>query len=167
MKEWYKSAAYCAPPPAQVNLDRITTDTVVLYLHVPPPGENTTIFFDPFSVDDLLPVEDNIEWAVKSLRSNHSVGPFSMRANHLQQWLQEAQNAEEEAAAANAEEAGDTDSVTETGVEAEAETDMAVMIETTEMVVTDTTVMEPPALSHFQKEVELVQAALQEWQLAE
>ena len=59
-----------APPPAQVTLKRIMAERVELYSYVPPPGANIPISVEPFPMDNLVPTEDNNEWAVKLLR-NH------------------------------------------------------------------------------------------------
>ena len=58
-------------------------------------GENIPISVDPLLVDDSVPTEDNIEWAVRRLMDNHSGGPSGMRVEHLQQWLWEARKVEE------------------------------------------------------------------------
>ena len=46
-------------------------------------GTNIPIYVKPFAVDDLLPTEDKIEWAVTRLRNHCSVGPSGMRSEHL------------------------------------------------------------------------------------
>ena len=56
---------------------------VDLYRYVPPPGENIPISVDPFPVDDLLPTEEDIEWAVTQLRNHYSGGPSKMRDEYL------------------------------------------------------------------------------------
>ena len=60
MKWWYKVAANCAPPPAQVTLKHITEERVTLYHQVPPLGENIPIYIEPFQVGYLVPMEDKI-----------------------------------------------------------------------------------------------------------
>ena len=65
MKGWYWAAVNCAPPPAWVTLERTTEEQVDLYSYMSPPGENISISVDPFLVDDSVPTEDEIEWAVK------------------------------------------------------------------------------------------------------
>ena len=83
IKGWYKAAVDCAPPPARVTLEQITAERVALYSYVPPPGENIPISIRPFLVDESVPEEDEIEWAVKRLCNNRSRGPSGMRAEHL------------------------------------------------------------------------------------
>ena len=65
LKGWYKAVVDRAPPLAQVTLKQITAERVELYRYFPPPGTNNPIFVEPFLVDDLLPTEEDIEWAVK------------------------------------------------------------------------------------------------------
>ena len=74
LKGWYRAVVYSAPPPTWVNLERITTERVDLYSYVPPPGANIPIFVEPFLVDDSVPTEDKIEWAVKRLQNHRSGG---------------------------------------------------------------------------------------------
>ena len=74
IKGWYKDAVDRAPPPAQVTLRRITAERVALYSYVPPPGENIPISISPFQVDNSVPEEGEIKWAVKRLRNNRSGG---------------------------------------------------------------------------------------------
>ena len=62
-----------------------------LHRHIPPPGENISIYVDPLPLDELVPMEDDIKWEVRKLRDNGSSSPSGIRAEHLQQWLWEAQ----------------------------------------------------------------------------
>ena len=74
IKGWYKAAVDCAPPPARVTLKRIMAERVELYSYVPPTGKNIPISVQLLPVEDSVPVEDKIEWAVKRLRNNRSWG---------------------------------------------------------------------------------------------
>ena len=75
MKGWYWSAVDHTPPPAWVNLKWITSEIVDLYRYLPPLGENIPVSVEPFPVEDLVPMEDDIKWAVKRLRNHQSWGP--------------------------------------------------------------------------------------------
>ena len=74
IKGWYKAAVDRALPPARVTLERVTVERVDLYRYVPPPGTNIPISVQPLPVDNSVPTEDNIEWAVKLLRNHRSGG---------------------------------------------------------------------------------------------
>ena len=87
IKGWYRVAFNCALPPAQVTLDRITAKWVELYSYVPPLGANILISAETFPLDNSVPTEDKIEWAVKLLRNPCSGGPPGMRAEHLKRWM--------------------------------------------------------------------------------
>ena len=63
-----------APLPDRVTLKRITAERVALYRYLPPPGTNIPISVKRFPVDDSVPKEDKIKWAVKQLRNNCSGG---------------------------------------------------------------------------------------------
>ena len=63
-------------------------ERVDLYSYVPPLGDNITVSIDPFLMDDSVPTEDNIEWAVKRLCNHCSRGSSGMRAKHLRGWLE-------------------------------------------------------------------------------
>ena len=109
---WYKAAVDRAPPPARDTIERITAERVALYSHVPPPGDNIPVAIKPFMVEDSVPEEGEIEWAVKHLRNNRSGGPSRMRADHIKGWLAAAQIAEK---AGNAAEGEKRATETETG----------------------------------------------------
>ena len=63
-----------ALPPTQVILKRITAEWVDLYSYVTSPGANIPISVEPFLVDDSIPTEDEIEWAVKRLQNHRFRG---------------------------------------------------------------------------------------------
>ena len=84
---WYKAAVDRTPPPARVMLKRIMADKVALYSRVPPPGDSIPVEIEPFEVEDKVPDEGGIEWAVKRLRNNCSGWPSRMRVEHLKGWL--------------------------------------------------------------------------------
>ena len=56
---------------------------VDLYSYVPPPGVNIPIFVETFPVDDSVPMEDEIEGAVKRLQNHRSGGASGMQDKHL------------------------------------------------------------------------------------
>ena len=53
-----------------------------------------------FPLEESIPTEVEIEWAVKRLRNNRSGGASGMRAEHLKGWSVAARNKEKEQAAA-------------------------------------------------------------------
>ena len=75
---------------------QITTERVELYSYVPPPGKNIHIFVQPLPVEDSVPTEDNIEWAVTQLRNHRSGGSSGMPEEHLKRWLAAARKAEKD-----------------------------------------------------------------------
>ena len=68
-----------------------------LYRHVPPPGDNIPVSVEPSQLEDSVPTEDKIEWAVKWLRNHFSRGGSRAREEYLKWWLSEARNEEAEA----------------------------------------------------------------------
>ena len=84
---WYKAAVNHTPPPARVTLKRIGADRVTFYSRVPPPGDNIPVTIEPFEVEESVPEEGEIEWAVKRLRNNRSGGMLRMREEHIKGWL--------------------------------------------------------------------------------
>ena len=99
IKGWYRSAVDRALPLAWVTLESITAERVDLYIYVPPPGENISIYVETFPVDDLVPIEDDIKWAVKRLQNHRSGGDFGVWSEHLKGWLAAARKKEKEEAA--------------------------------------------------------------------
>ena len=67
LKGWYWDTVDHTPPPAQVTLKQIAVERVELYNYVLPPGVNIPIYVETLLVGDLVPTEDDIEWAVKRL----------------------------------------------------------------------------------------------------
>ena len=96
LKGWYWDVANRAPPPAQVNLKRITAERVDLYSYVPPLGDNISVAVEPFPVDYSVPMEDNIDWAVTQLHNHLFRWPSGMRAEHLKGWIAAARKKEKE-----------------------------------------------------------------------
>ena len=82
-----KAAVDCAPPPARITLDPIMAEIVALYSRVPLPRDNIPVELEPFEVENAVPEEGGIEWAVKRLRNNRSRGPSQMRADQIKGWL--------------------------------------------------------------------------------
>ena len=83
MKGWYWGAINRMPPPARVTLERITVERVDLYCHIPTHMENIPVSVEPFQVDEMVPTEDNIEWAVKRQPKHRSTPPSGMHTEHL------------------------------------------------------------------------------------
>ena len=109
-----------ASPTARITIDQITAERVALHHHIPPLGENTPIPVDPLPVDYSVPIEENIEWAVRRLRDNCSGSPSIIRVEHLQQWLWEVRKSEEDTVAVTG---ATKEADTETVKEAETEMD--------------------------------------------
>ena len=112
-----------------------------MYIYVPPPGVNIPISVNNFLVDNLVPTEDDIEWAVKRLHNHCSRGPSGMQAEHLKGWLAAARNKEKEEA--------------------------AVGEENTEGNMYGGKYTEPTDASNWDRVVDLVQTAFREGRLAE
>ena len=125
IKGWYNAAFDRALPPARVTLERITAERVELYSYVLPPGKNIPTSVHPFPVEDSVPTEDEIKWAVKRLCNNRSGGPSRMQAEHLRRWLATAQKAEKDKETAGKEEAATTTERVRTEISvAQKETDL-------------------------------------------
>ena len=97
-----------ALPLARFTIERITANRVALYSYVPLPGENIPISIKPFLVEDSVPEEGEIKWAVKRLSNNRSGGALGMRAEHLKRWLAVERKAEKDRETAGNEEAATT-----------------------------------------------------------
>ena len=87
MKGWYRAAVDRALPPAWFNLYCIMAERVDLYRYVPPPGGNILISVETFLVEESVPTEDDIDWAVKQLCNHRSRGGSGMRAGYIKGWL--------------------------------------------------------------------------------
>ena len=100
MRGWYREEVDHALPPAQITLKRITVDHKKLYCAVPPSGETIPTSVPPSKIEDSVPTEEEVKWAVQRLWGHWLGGPSRMRAENLQEWMWEHREAE---AAAEAE----------------------------------------------------------------
>ena len=60
------------------------------------PGDTISVTIEPFVVEDGVPTEAEVEWAVKHLRNNCARGLSRMRAEDLKGWLAAARRDEKE-----------------------------------------------------------------------
>ena len=67
LQGWYKAAVDRALPPARATIKRIMAERVTLYSRVTPPGDRIPVDIAPFAVEDGVPEEAEVEWAVKRL----------------------------------------------------------------------------------------------------
>ena len=96
LQGWYKVTVDRPPPPARATLARVTAERTTLYSRVTPPGDTIPVTIAPFTVEDGVPSEAEVEWAVKRLRNNRVGGPSRMRAEDLKGWLAAARRDEKE-----------------------------------------------------------------------
>ena len=61
-----------------------------------PPGDNIPVTIQTFAVEDGVPTEAEIEWAVKRLRNNRAGGPSRMWAEDMKGWIAAARRGEKE-----------------------------------------------------------------------
>ena len=93
---WYKATVDRPTPPARATLKRVTAERAKLYSRVPPPGDTIPVTIETCVVEDGVPTEAEIEWAVKRLRNNRAGGASRMRAEDLKGWLAAARRGEKE-----------------------------------------------------------------------
>ena len=91
---WYKAAVDYALPPARATLKRITAKRFALYSRVRLPGDSFLVDIEPFEVEDGVPDEGEIKWAVKRLHKNRARGLSRMREEQLKGWLVAARRGE-------------------------------------------------------------------------
>ena len=68
MQGRHRDAVDRPPPLARVAIGTITEEQVDMYLHVPPSGHPTPVEVQPFLIEDYIPEEEEIAWAVCRLR---------------------------------------------------------------------------------------------------
>ena len=96
LQGWYKAEVDRPPPPARATLKRVTAERAKLYSRVPPPGYTILVTIEPFEVEDGVPTEAEVEWAVKRLQNNRAGGPSRMQAEDLKGWLAAARRGDKE-----------------------------------------------------------------------
>ena len=119
IRGWHQEAVDHDPPLARVTLERITAERKELYRTVPPQGDTIPISVPPSSIDDSIPTEEEVEWAVMRLRGHRLGGSSQMRTEYLREFLREHRS--EEAAKEKAKEAK-AEAEAEAEVEVEGET---------------------------------------------
>ena len=67
---------------------------------MPLPGDIIAVDIEPFAVEDRVPEEGEIEWAVKRLQNNRAEGALQMRAEDLKGWFAAARRGKKEGRAA-------------------------------------------------------------------
>ena len=70
MRVWYKDAVDRPPPPTRLALTTMTSEREELYRYFPSPGEPIPVGELPFSVDDGIPEDEYIAWAVRIILLN-------------------------------------------------------------------------------------------------
>ena len=71
------------------RLQKVTNDCIELYLKSLPP-DCLPIVIAPFDIDDVVPEPDKIIDQIRGLRNGESPEPSNIRAEHLNEWVQEA-----------------------------------------------------------------------------
>ena len=62
------------PLPSRLAIAIMTAECVGMYRHVPSPGHPIPVGLQPFPVEDYIPEEEDIAWAVRCLEKfNHIV----------------------------------------------------------------------------------------------
>ena len=79
-----------SPPPVRVTIKHMTVDRVDLYRHIPLPGRPIPVVITPFPVEEYLPGNEDISWAVCRICLNRSRGLSGLQEEHLRTWLGEA-----------------------------------------------------------------------------
>ena len=75
----YKDAMDRPPPPSGVAIATMTEERVNIYQNVPPPREPIPVGDLPFLVDNTIPEDEEIGWAVRRLGLNRLGSPLGMR----------------------------------------------------------------------------------------
>ena len=96
LQGWYKAAVDRAPPPARATLKQVRAERAKLYSRVPPLGNTIPVTIEPFVVEDGVPTEVEVEWAVERLQNNRAGGASRTRAEDLKGWLAAARRGEKE-----------------------------------------------------------------------
>ena len=68
-------------------LKRVMVERVTLYSRILPPGDSILVNIETFEVEDGVPTEAEIEWAVKRLLNNRAGGASRVREEDLKGWL--------------------------------------------------------------------------------
>ena len=67
----------------------MTNDRIKLYSKSLPP-DRIPVLVAPFDIDDVVPEPSEIMEAVRRLRNGKAPGPSKVRAEHFEEWVEEA-----------------------------------------------------------------------------
>ena len=66
--------------PSRVTIELIAAERVDIYCHIPSSSKTTPLGVNPFPVDDSIPENEDISWAVCRIHLNLSGVQLGMRA---------------------------------------------------------------------------------------
>jgi hypothetical protein len=87
----YKHASGRGSKPSHQDSKNMEVEYTALYKCTPSTCEPVPVMVDLFEVNDDVPSGEDIEDAVLSLKPRKEPGPTRIRAEHLKEWLREAQ----------------------------------------------------------------------------
>jgi len=90
IRRWFIKVEDRPLPPSREDLQKVTNDCIKLYTKSLPP-DRIPILVAPFDIDDVVPEPDEIADAIRGLRNGKAPGPSQVRAEHLKEWVEEAE----------------------------------------------------------------------------
>jgi exonuclease III len=91
LQAWYKHASGKGSKPSHADLESTSAEFQALYTQKTPPGDPIPICVAPFEIDDNVSDERKIADIVSLLRWGNPLGPSGIRAEHLREWLNAAE----------------------------------------------------------------------------
>ena len=92
LKRWYWNASAQAPNPSWTDMEKVRGDFHTLYQREEPhpPGLHLAIHVDPAKAKDDIPLEAEVEAAVRRLRQHRAGGHTQLCVEHFKQWRKES-----------------------------------------------------------------------------
>ena len=84
---WYQEAKVCQATPTREGLEHTSTLREDLYRWLPPEGYPIPILLQPVSITGGPLEGEDLEFAVRKIRSGREGGPSVMKSEHLNTWL--------------------------------------------------------------------------------
>jgi len=94
LRGWYRDKPGHVPKPTIQDEEKTRLEYQDLYAMKEPPGEPLPIHITPSTIDDSSPSEKEICMALKKMKRNKSPGASGIRAEHLLDWMNGANNGE-------------------------------------------------------------------------
>jgi exonuclease III len=89
LKRWYRLTSGRPPKPSRIDMSMLEDEYAALYKASTPPGDPIPVHYRGDALDDSTPEDEEIQRAVRRLKSRKAPGPSGLKVDEIKQWLTE------------------------------------------------------------------------------